>query len=686
MDLSIVIPTYNRNNSVAECVRSLEHNHAEIIVVDDGSPQPVELIEKVRVIRHERNRGRAAAVNTGLKAASHDLVLIVDDDIFATPDMVSRLLDEFSVHRNCKLALVGRVVWDVDIPCTLTMRWLEEQGPFRDISSNRSGSLPNLSTGNTLLWRPFVLKHGGFDENFTHYGLEDVELGLRLKQHGLDIRLVASAVGLHHKSMRIRDLVHRELEEGRSAVYLHAKFPAHLPQVDDIETLLRNETRANEAEAAVEELAMLEQTDSKSLTEGATDLFLSVYRHYFLRGILEGLREIGGLKARKSNSSSLATYNQASHLESINEFDEARRLFTLVLQRQDQEYWAGAEYHLGCIEAKLKNPEAAHTHFIECLRLNPGHRKARQLLQRRDSFREVRPNIFVRIEPAAKSKVLFVMFGALGDVINAFPVVAALRDKFHSSEIVWMTLPAYAPLARASFADSVCEGELRGVIPWDWVESEGFTHVFYPEGNANHDEWQQSGLHMIDFMAHKCGVDLESKRAWLEPGPEALFEAEHFLKEHGLTRKSFLTASHVGISSRHWPHTNLMKVAREVEMPTVVFGADSNPEIPGTISCFGKPFRMVAALIRWSAFFIGPDSGVSWIATTTNTAMGVFMDPLRKSRSNVGFRDVLRNDKDDIEEWGIHTSPDVVLAHIENSISELGPQIRNSKVFMEETV
>ena len=105
-----------------------------------------------------------------------------------------------------------------------------------------------------------------------------------------------------------------------------------------------------------------------------------------------------------------------------------------------------------------------------------------------------------------------------------------------------------------------------------------------------------------------------------------------------------------------------------IEVPVVVFGGASDPEIPGLISCFGRPFQTVAALIRWSAFYAGPDSGVSWIATTTNTPMGVFMDPLRCSRYNVGFRDIVGGEKDDIEEWEIHTNADVVISHIRNSI------------------
>ena len=90
MKLTIIVPTRDRNNSVIECVLAVDHNEADVIVVDDGSAQPVVLpSEYGRVIRHPRPRGRAAAINTGLKAARHDIVLIINDDIYAAPDIRS---------------------------------------------------------------------------------------------------------------------------------------------------------------------------------------------------------------------------------------------------------------------------------------------------------------------------------------------------------------------------------------------------------------------------------------------------------------------------------------------------------------------------------------------------------------------------------------------------------------------
>jgi glycosyltransferase involved in cell wall biosynthesis len=378
MDLTIIIPTYNRNHTVAECVQRLRHNDAEIIVVDDGSPRPVQL-QNVRILRHDRNRGRGSAVNTGLRAASYDRVLIIDDDIFAAPDMVQRLATEFSHRSHSRLALTGRVIWDPVLPCTLSMQWLAGTSPFHEIAQEDSGLLETFTTRNTMLWRPFILDNGGFDEGFPHYGFEDVELGLRLRENGLESRLFAPAVGFHHQLMKAGDLARRQLSEGMSAVYLHSKLPRYVPQVDDIEELLKNEKQTLDASAAIEKIALLEDSGLDNMPASAADLFRQLYRHHFLRGIFNGLKETGGFQARQQSMNTLAIYNQALHLENVCEFDEARRMFNLVLAREDREYWASAEYHLGCIEMQTGDKSRARNHFTECLRLDPENENARQM-------------------------------------------------------------------------------------------------------------------------------------------------------------------------------------------------------------------------------------------------------------------------------------------------------------------
>ncbi|PYS02121.1 MAG: hypothetical protein DMG15_25800 [Acidobacteria bacterium] len=652
MKLTIIIPTRDRNNSVVECVLALDHNEADVVVVDDGSVQQVVLpSDCARVIRHPRHRGRAAAINTGLKAARHDMVLIINDDIYAAPDMVLRLIDEFAIHNNPKLGVAARVMWDPDIPPTLTMKLMEEAKKF---------------VAPILLWKPFVLSQGGYDENFTRR-LEDLELELRLKQQGFELRTVETAVAFQQNPMRIRDLIEREFMEGASAVFLHSKFPYYMPQIDDMDALIRNENQAADADSAVEEISLLEQSGSDTLPDGASELFTHICRHYFLHGVFESLKDIGGIKQQRSDSTTATIFKEASRLEGIGEFDEARRLFQLVRQRPDEQYWDRAEYHLGCVESQLGNASVAHAHFKECLRRNPRHNKARRMLTNSTLYREIEPNVFEIARPASSSKVLFVVFGGLKNIVNAFPVVEALRNKFQA-ETVWLTSPAYAALAGASAADAILEMEPREIIPWDWIHSEGFTHVFFADPEGNQEEWEQSELHPIDFMAHKCGVQVETRRACFEPNGGALIQAEEFLRQNGLLKGAFVTASHGNGKGRHWPNSNLTRLATQLKMPMVVFGTKMNPEIPGTTTCTDKPFQVIAAIIRWSRFYLGPDSGLSWLATTVGTPMAVFIDPEAKNPIDTGLGSIVRGGKHDIREWDIYTSLQTVLTHIESRL------------------
>jgi hypothetical protein len=368
----------------------------------------------------------------------------------------------------------------------------------------------------------------------------------------------------------------------------------------------------------------------------------------------------------------LNLYNHALHLASTAELSEARRLFRLVRSRPDSEFWAEAEYQLGLIESEFGDAPASRRYFMNCIALEPDHKRAREKLKRPDVFHEIEQDVFERIETLPDCKILFVMYGEVDDVLKAFPVVAALREKHRMAEIVWLTSAKHASLARASFADGVCEFEPMGAIPWDWVALEGFTHIFQPLLSANREHGETQSCHAIDFMAKKCGVKLDSRRAWLEPGPAALLEAESFLTHCALTRKAYLTVYHAGGMRRFWPSHNLHKLATAIGLPVVVIGEAGEFATAGTIPCFGKSPRVVAALIRWSAFYLGPDFGVSWIASTAGTPMGLFTDSTSEPSTHAGLGEILRQEKEDVIEWNSHTNADSIIEHITSKVQAMG--------------
>ncbi|MGW5481815.1 bifunctional polysaccharide deacetylase/glycosyltransferase family 2 protein [Streptomyces sp. NPDC004008] len=104
--VSVIVPAYNESAGIEAAVRSLlaSDHPVEIIVVDDGSTDgTADLVESlhlpgVRVIR-QQNAGKPAALNTGLAAATCDLVVMVDGDTVFEPGTVRTIVQPFADPR-----------------------------------------------------------------------------------------------------------------------------------------------------------------------------------------------------------------------------------------------------------------------------------------------------------------------------------------------------------------------------------------------------------------------------------------------------------------------------------------------------------------------------------------------------------------------------------------------------------
>jgi len=105
--LSVIMPVFNEVGTIEEIIRKIKATGipCEIVVVDDGSTDGTrELLEKLRtsepvlrVVLHERNRGKGAALKTGFAAAKGDVVLIQDADLEYDPTDYHLLLVPFLV-------------------------------------------------------------------------------------------------------------------------------------------------------------------------------------------------------------------------------------------------------------------------------------------------------------------------------------------------------------------------------------------------------------------------------------------------------------------------------------------------------------------------------------------------------------------------------------------------------------
>ena len=94
--LTVIMPVFNERTTVAEVIRRMRAVDLpvtlEIIAVDDGSSDGSDKVlgaledSTVRVLRHQKNQGKGAAIRTGLAEARGDLVLVQDADLEYDPN------------------------------------------------------------------------------------------------------------------------------------------------------------------------------------------------------------------------------------------------------------------------------------------------------------------------------------------------------------------------------------------------------------------------------------------------------------------------------------------------------------------------------------------------------------------------------------------------------------------------
>lgn len=113
--LSVVIPAYNEERTIAAVLERvgavmLPGWEKEIIVVDDGSRDRTaaeieRFSDQVRLLRHEENRGKGAAIRTGIAAATGDAVIIQDADLEYHPEDWPSMLDAW--QKNTGAVIYG---------------------------------------------------------------------------------------------------------------------------------------------------------------------------------------------------------------------------------------------------------------------------------------------------------------------------------------------------------------------------------------------------------------------------------------------------------------------------------------------------------------------------------------------------------------------------------------------------
>jgi len=226
--ITVQLCTYNRRSllpAVLEALfgQDLDPDRYEIVLVDDGSTDGTyeHVLRSLRPpcafhLVRQRNAGLAAGRNAGIARARGDNILFMDDDVLATPGLLSA---HVRFHeRNPNAICRGGVI---------NVASLRQLPPAVYSAKNYSGAY--FWTTNVSAPLALIKTAGGFDERFREYGWEDLELGFRLRRLGIPSILARDALVYHYKPplepAQFASIARQARAQARTAVQFLNKHP-----------------------------------------------------------------------------------------------------------------------------------------------------------------------------------------------------------------------------------------------------------------------------------------------------------------------------------------------------------------------------------------------------------------------------------------------------------------------------
>jgi GT2 family glycosyltransferase len=220
---TVLVPTSNRAGYVEVTLRSLAAQDFdrpfEVIAIDDGSrDRTADVIAAagVRSIRHDEPRGPNAGRNEGIRAASADLIAMVDDDTYVPPGWLRAMVEGAERHPDAD-AYGGPIRARLEGPAPRACG--REEPPITSLDlgdTDREAEL--VWSANMALRREAFHRVGPFDERFTTGGDEEDWIR-RLRAVGGSVFYVADAWLVHRRAgddSRLRSLMRSAYHRGRN--------------------------------------------------------------------------------------------------------------------------------------------------------------------------------------------------------------------------------------------------------------------------------------------------------------------------------------------------------------------------------------------------------------------------------------------------------------------------------------
>jgi GT2 family glycosyltransferase len=214
----IIIPTWNGREVLAPCLAAIREHCGGVrcIVIDNGSNDGTmswlaEAWPEVDVIRLERNRGFATAVNTGIRHGSAEYVALLNNDVVVTAGWLQALTNALDAYPRAGSAASKLLQADTpgildgagDTVLTSGRSVRRGHGTPDAGQFDAPESIASACAAAALYRREAFKDVGLFDESYFAYH-EDVDWGLRAQWAGWSCRYVPNAVALHGVSVTTR--------------------------------------------------------------------------------------------------------------------------------------------------------------------------------------------------------------------------------------------------------------------------------------------------------------------------------------------------------------------------------------------------------------------------------------------------------------------------------------------------
>lgn len=246
--VSIVIPTYKNRGRLTDCVDSVLQQKCslpfEILVVDDNDPaseyrKSTERLmtrysddDRVKYVKHEKNKNGSAARNTGIRVSNGDLIALLDDDDLFLEGKLEKQIEFMKEHP------------DIDAVCCFELKESVNEVNTKIHQGNATRDILMLQSNfqtSTLMLKRYVLETlNGFDESFIRH--QDVEFMLRFYQAGFQLGCVPEVLVKMGKNDGGNIPTGEKLESLKS--YFFSRFDGFIKQEDEITPGFANQVYA----------------------------------------------------------------------------------------------------------------------------------------------------------------------------------------------------------------------------------------------------------------------------------------------------------------------------------------------------------------------------------------------------------------------------------------------------------